>query len=142
MSDDEIDHQIGESIADTVRSTLGDDMPEGLSFGVRMQGPPREMWNAYIEPRFKTGDLVVCKSFDDDCEEDIWAMKVVGLGTKADTYMVKQSGERDEVCYDGNDIKIAPDDAKWESYSSKTHFMNVPGLKISCPSNEKIRGMK
>lgn len=140
---DNFDDSIRDTIEDTVRSTLGDELPDGISFGIKISGPPRKGWDYYTKPKFQPGQYVVHRSFDDEkCETTVWAMKVTGLGKHLNTYTVKKSGCRDERIVNGEDIKLAPDDAKWESYAEKNNPFNVPGLKISCPSNDygkKIR---
>ena len=133
---DDIDRETAESLTDTIKNTLGDDLPDGMSFGVRMSGPPRMGWDQIIKPKFGTGDLVVHSSFnDDECEDTVWAMKVCGLGAKPDTYHVKNTGSRNDFVIEGHKIKEAPDDAKWESYEDQNSPFNIPGFKVTVPSN-------
>lgn len=139
-SEVEVDDGIGDSMMDTISSTMGDDMPDGISFGIKLSGAPRKDWTKILGQKFNTGDLVVSSTFDDDTwEDDVWAMKIIGPAEEPGMYYVKRSGCRDDIIQDGFKLKLAPDDAKWKSYYEENNCFNIPGLKVSCPSNDMMK---
>jgi len=125
------------SVESTIRSTLGDDLPNGLCLGVKLTGAPTSDWvsEKKRKTQFKPGDLVLYKTFDEETEDTIWAMKVTGYGSKIETYSVIYSGGRDDHVVCGYQLKKAPSDAKWESLFDKTNPFKIPGFNISVPSN-------
>lgn len=126
-----------DSVESNIKSTLGDELPNGICLGVKLSGAPTYDWVDQKKGRtlFKPGDLVLYKSFDEETEDTIWAMKIVGYGSRIETYYIRHSGGSNDSIVCGYEIKDAPDDAKWESLFDKTDPFKIPGFNISVPSN-------
>lgn len=133
---DSIDIETSNSIEDIVRSTLGDELPESLNFGVRLTKYTRT-WDDVITPKFIQGELVVPYYFDEETEEEVIALKVLGCDKMPNTYCVKRSNSDITFVVHESAIKKAPEDAKWEKV--KYDPFSIPGFKVSCPSNTKYK---
>ena len=135
--DEDYDSLTCDSIESTIKSTLGDEMPDGICLGVKLAGAPTTDWIELKKNKtqFKPGDLVLYKSFDEETEDTIWAMKIVGYGARIETYYIRHSGGSNDSVVCGYQLKMAPSDAKWESFFDKTNPFKIPGFNVSVPSN-------
>ena len=135
--EDTLDRETTEQISHAVQSTIGVRGLSDMNIGITRNSPPQSGWDSIIKVKFKSGDLVVYSSFNDDEHlGDVWGMKVIGPAKEIDSYFVRQSGSKDDMVIEGGKLKLAPDDAKWKSFIEENDPFNIPGLKVTVPSHK------
>lgn len=132
--EEEIDPCIEDSVKDAIENTL-EEIDGSISFGVRLSMKPQQDWTDIYEPKFKSGDLIVAKGRDR-------VYKVISYGLEINTFEVKGSNDNTTTVIDGMQFEHAPAWAEWEPYKDTSDPLQVPGLKISCPSNNIKFGKK
>lgn len=100
---------MGDEREDVCLEKIGEDQ---VSVSVIVpNSPPKRMWSDGLKLKFKTGDLIVQKG---DKKKNI--LKVIGPGTKDQTYCVKNSGSDGMWNVPCDKVKRAPKGSNWISY--------------------------
>jgi len=134
-NDNEIDSTVASTVLDAISNTL-EDLDEEISFGIKPHSGPVMDWTEEYEVMFKIGDLVNKKGYDG-------VYKVVGFGHELHDYEIKKSCSDMRFDESGCKLKLAPKGAVWQPYTDTSDPFKVPGLIISCPSNNmKYRSKK
>lgn len=108
---------------------------------IRPNEPPKKHWSDNPKNiKFRAGDFVYIK----DVKYRRTHYKVVAPGIKPNTYEILPSESNKTVIVNGNDITHSPKHAHklWKCYYEVTSPFNIPGIKISCPSNNKFKVSK
>lgn len=93
-------------------------------------------WTKNYEARFKIGDLVVPLTQDGPTDR---TFKVCGFARDFEHYHVVASEELNGDDVRGQNMKLAPEGSTWMSWRDANNPLKkqIPGIKISCPSNKK-----
>jgi hypothetical protein len=116
----------------------GDDPEESELQTIRANPKPRDGWSDRKKAKFTAGDLVILKVTPKNEEKNVEPYKIVCPSKDFETYSVRKSRMQSETILKGKDLKKAPKDGKpyltyWEAQSP----FNVPGVRITIPSNSK-----
>ena len=122
-------------------SSPGDDEGvEGELQTIRSNPAPRKGWSDLKRPKFSPGDLVVLKGLSESEALNFEPYKIVCPSKDVETYSVVKSRRMPtgDIVLKGKDIKKQPKGGKpFLTYWEANNPFNIPGLKISCPSNSK-----
>ena len=99
---------------------------------IRPNPPPRVMWSDRVKTKFKTGDLVHIAG-------GTTVFKVVTPGRLSHTYDVLASGHNVTSTAKESEMKLAADGSVWRTFWEENDPFRVNGVKISCPSNGKLK---
>lgn len=99
---------------------------------IRPNLPPKTMWSDRIKTKFKTGDLV-------NIAGGTTVFKVVTPGILSHTYEVLASGHNVISTAKESEMKLAVDGSVWRTFWEENDPFRINGVKISCPSNGKLK---
>jgi hypothetical protein len=108
---------------------------------IRPNEPPKKHWSDNPKNvKFRAGDFVYMKIV----KYRRTHYKVVAPGIKPNTYEILPSESNKTTIVNGNEITHSPKHAHklWKCYYEATSPFNIPGIKISCPSNDKFKVKK
>jgi hypothetical protein len=99
---------------------------------IRPNLPPKAMWSDRVKTKFKTGDLV-------NISGGTTVFKVVTPGILSHTYDVLASGHNVTSTAKESEMKLAADGSVWRTFWEENDPFRINGIKISCPSNGKLK---
>lgn len=147
VSDDEVVEDVEvvggteslESIEGSETFSLGGSADEGSKLEVIRSNPkPRAGWSDTVTPKFSPGDLVVPIELTKKESLEFEPYKIVCTDIRIETYTIKKSRILAESIIYSDEVKLAPKNGKpFISHWDATNPFKVPGVKISCPSNDR-----
>lgn len=147
VSDDEVVEEVEvvsggadslESIEDSETFSLGGSGDEGSLETIRSNPKPKAGWSDKGKTKFSPGDLVVPIELTKKEALEFEPYKIVCAHVLLETYTIKKSGILLESIVYSDEVKLAPKNGKpFVSHWDATNPFKVPGVKISCPSNDK-----
>jgi len=121
-------------------SSAGDDEGvEGELQTIRSNPAPRKGWSDLKKPKFSPGELVILKGLSESEALNFEPYKIVCPDKDIETYsVIKSRRQPTHTILKGKDIRKQPKGGKpFLTYYEVNNPFNIPGLKISCPSNNK-----
>lgn len=127
-----------ESMEDAETFSLGGNEDDGRLETIRANPKPKPGWSDKVEPTFSPGDLVVPIELSKKDALEFEPYKIVCPHVYFESYCIKKSRILAESIIYSDEVKLAPKNGKpfvthWEANDP----FKVPGIKISCPSNDK-----
>lgn len=127
-----------EAMEDSETFSLGGNEDDGRLETVRSNPKPKLGWADKTKPIFSPGDLVVPIELSKKDALEFEPYKIVCPHVYVESYCIKKSRILAESIVYSDEVKLAPKNGKpfvthWEANDP----FKVPGLKISCPSNNK-----
>lgn len=94
--------------------------------------PPKNCWNDGIKTKYKVGDIV-------NIYDSKTVYKVICPSKNGYTYEVQATGVNTTTIVYEENMKFAPENSVWKTFWEENNPFAVKGLKISCPSNNRIK---